>query len=342
MATRAPVTPSLERLSDWLAPIQQIFVRRGFRATFLGGSGARELLDAILFGEPLALRDIDLYLIRDDGAGDLRTLCRDIEQGGHATAGRIREKRRANPELPGEACFQYVAGEGVHLHARGRPILSLAVLHRRSDLALNGLFDVDTTFLCLANDRSLADDARSIARHGDEPGGLHGAGLILDPHRGYLAWRTRAPAIVHWQEVARCPAQQAFRIVRTLAKSSRHRVPPDLLLAFDRMIRRTSVDAHELDLGFIKILGDPSWAEELGMLAELDVLSSLSAPLAELIGSHSPGALRQRVAERPAASPRRLACARVEGLLALLTEPAATALRERLLAVVPLVFGPED
>lgn len=109
--------PPLARLSDWLAPIQHIFLRRGYAQTWLGGSSARELLDAILFDEPLALRDIDLYLVRDGSAGDLHGLCRDIEQGGHATIGRIREKRRANPDLAGDACYQHVVGEGAHLHA---------------------------------------------------------------------------------------------------------------------------------------------------------------------------------------------------------------------------------
>ncbi|PCC73004.1 hypothetical protein SAMN02745121_06534 [Nannocystis exedens] len=337
------IAPSIERLSDWLAPIQQIFVRRGYPQTYLGGSSAREILDAILFDEPLALRDIDLYLVRGGGAGDLRSLCLDIEQEGHARVGRLREKRRANPDLPGDACYQHVVGEGAHLYAKGRPILSLGVLHRRGDLALNGLFDVDTTFLCLDNHRRLADYALLAARYRDDPGGLHVAGLILDPHHGYLAWRDKAPTIVHWQEVARCPAQQAFRMVRTLAKASRHRVPPDLLLGYQR-IRRASGrdDAHELDQSFLKILGDTYWTEELGMLAELDTLSSLSAPLSELMCSHPPEALRRRVPELSTVSPRRLACTRIEGLLRLLATPSARELRARLLAVVPFVFGPED
>ncbi|MDC0672296.1 hypothetical protein [Nannocystis radixulma] len=331
------------RLSDWLAPIQQSLVRRGYPRTYLGGSSARELLDCILFDEPLALRDIDLYLVRDGSSGDLRSLCRDVEQGGHARVGRIREKRRANPDLPGDACYQHVVGEGAHLHAKGRPILSLNVLHRRGDLALNGLFDVDTTFLCIDNHQPLAEYALLAARHREDPGGLHAAGLILDPHHGYLAWRNKAPAIVHWQEVARCPAQQAFRMVRTLAKASRHCVPPDLLRGYEKIRRVANHDpVHELDQGFMKILGDTYWAEELGMLVELDVLSSLSGPLSELIGSLTPAALRRRVPELSTLSPRRLACTRMEGLLELLGAPSARELRERLLAVVPLVFGPED
>ncbi|MFD8864087.1 hypothetical protein ACFV1F_06800 [Streptomyces sp. NPDC059590] len=323
----------IQKLSDWLTPVQEIILRHGYRLSRIGGSSAREILDHVLFGVPLALRDLDLYLVRRDTVRlrDLGALCDDIRERDLARIGPLRLKRRANPVLPGDACYQYVAGYGVHLFAPEQPILSLGVLHHESDLALNGLFDIDAVFLAVDNDQPLSAYADRLARHGLS------ADLVIDPYDGYGAWRRRSPAIVHWAEVERCFVRSAYRIVRSLAKVPTLRLPDELRGEY-RSRRPASVavdDVAELHRDFLKVLGDAHWAEELGMLAQLEALKPLWPPLQAEMEQSTPDGLRRAIPSRPGANSSELSCLRAR---ALCKDPAFL---EAVLSVAPLVFGAE-
>lgn len=322
----------MQRLSDWLAPTQEIILRHGYSLSHIGGSSAREILDHVLFGKPLALRDLDLYLVRRDTVRlrDLRALCDDVHERGLARIGPLRPKRRANPALPGDACYEYLAGYGAHLFTPGQPILSLGVLHHASDLALNGLFDIDAVFLAVDNDQSLSAYADRLARDGLS------AGLVIDPHDGYGAWRRKAPAIVHWVEVERCFVRSAYRIVRSLAKVTL-RLPNELRGEYlSRCPASVAVDdVPELHRDFLKVLGDAHWAEELGMLAQLGALNPLWPPLQAEMEQSTPDGLRRAIPSRPGASSSELSCLRAR---ALCKDPA---ILEAILSVAPLVFGAE-
>lgn len=326
-------------LSDWLSPLQEILLRRGYQTLYIGGSSAREILDAIFFGAPLSLRDLDVYLLKYGAvqASDVEALCRDITAAKLAEVGPLREKRRANPRLSKEACYQYLAGFGAHLYAKNKPILSLGVLHYPSDLLLNGLFDIDTTFLVVdASKRfSLYQEQVSLYQNSDEP--LCHSGLFLDPHQGYLAWRKRSPKIVHWEEVERSYARSALRMVRSLAKASVLTLPPALQKEYQRRSPKEILldDRVELHRDFLKILGDLYWAEELCMLANLSALTPLSASLQRKIALTTSNQLRQSVPSPLGIDALTRSCLRVRSL------GLTPSLEEALLSVAPLVFGAE-
>jgi hypothetical protein len=255
--------PVIDWLSAWLSPVQAVLWRRGYEQSYVGGSSAREILDQIFFEAGISLRDLDLYVLKHGQARpeDIDALCVDLNDYGES--GPLREKRRANPALPGLACYNYLAGYGVHVSAVGRPILSLSVLHSPADLRLNGLFDMDTTFLVVPNNRPFGWYANQVRRDVVD--------LVLDPYGGYRAWRLQRPEIVHWVEVERCYARNAFRIVRSLAKAGKLRVPENLLVEYRRRRPAEIIidDPVELKRDFRKVLADRYWAEELAMVTEL-------------------------------------------------------------------------
>ncbi|MCS7480503.1 hypothetical protein ACFFQW_33575 [Umezawaea endophytica] len=298
-------------LSRWLAPLREVLLRHGYRRSYLGGSGAREILDHLRFGTALSPRDVDLYVLKHATvrAADVHALRADLRALGEV--GPPREKLRAGPS------GVRVVGAGVHVYRRGRPILSVGVLHHAADLALNGLFDVDTILLDVDNARPRTPCA------------------VLDPHDGYRAWRDRSPRIVHWAEVERCFTRNAFRIVRTLGKADLLRLPEDLADGYRRRRPPTPVvdDPPDLHRDLLKVLGDRHWAEELAMLAELDALTPVSASLQARIAATTPTALRAAVPTPADASPTDLARLRAETLC------GRSALLDALLATAPLVFG---
>lgn len=273
--------------------MQEVLRRHGYMGLHIGGSGAREILDRLRFGVPLALRDLDIYVLKHAAvhAEDVHALCSDLKPLGEL--GPLREKRRATPA--GEI---RIVGAGAHLFVPGRPILSIGVLQLADDLALNGLFDIDTVMLAVA-------DGDPPHRH-----------VVVDPHDGYRAWRERSPRIVHWAEVERCLARNAFRIVRTLGKASVLRLPPDLAAEYRRRrpVRMVVDDELELHRDFLKVLGDPHWADELVMLADLNALELISASLQTRVERSSPDALRHALSAAPGTSPAVLASLRAEFL----------------------------
>jgi hypothetical protein len=321
----------VHRLSEWLAPVQEVLLRHGYRRLYIGGSSSREILDHIFFGAGIALRDLDVYLLKHATvrAEDISVLCDDMRDLGFGGIGPVREKRRANPALQGAARYQYLAGYGVHLFSQENPILSLGVLHHDSDLALNGLFDIDTTLLVVDNDRPFHRYAAQVAR-GRRPN------LVLDPHDGYRAWRQRSPQVVHWTEVERCFARNSFRLVRGLAKASRLRLPTRL--ADDYRERRPETvlidDPVELHRDLLKVLGDRHWAEELAMLAQLGALSVISTSLQTTMELMTPSVLRRTTPSPTGARPHELSLVRAKMLC------GDSALLESLRSVAASVFGP--
>ena len=321
----------LRRLSDWLSPLQTVLLHRGYRRSYIGGSSAREILDGIFLGVELSPRDVDLYVVKHDTVrvSDLDELCDDIRMRDLAEIGPLREKRRANPALPGDACYRYLAGFGVHLFSTGRPIISLGILHQDSDLALNGLFDIDTIFLVVDNDKPFLRYVERVCDRPDSPD------LVVDPHDGYRAWRRRAPEIVHWAEVERGLPRSAFRLVRGLAKASRLQLPEPLYAELRRRRPAGGVldDPAELYRDFLKVLGDAHWAEELDMLARMGALAALSVSLQAGIAATTPGRLRRVLPAHQGASAYELSCRRAAALCG---DPALLA---DVLSVGPLVYG---
>ncbi len=352
---------ALRSLSLQLAPLRALFRAQGFSTVYLGGSSAREILDSILFDAPLSLRDLDLYLIK--GATvfpeDVQVLCRALQARNIARmdAAPLRTKLRGNPALQGSARYQYIAGYGAHLFFPGRPIVSLSILHSRRDLALNGLLDIDTTLLCLAHQSSFAVFADQVHRvaHPHIPRGtpwvldhtwqsLQTMKYVCDPHRGYLAWRARSPNVVHWTEVERCFTRHAFRLVRSMAKVSCFHLSKPWIEAYHshRPSQHSPHLSRELCRDLAKVLADPAWRRELGMLGQLGALKQLAPALHRSICAPQPlvspdfGAIGSDPHER--VGKRDLARHRARALLVHAGDVQTKNLLHRTLEVIPSVF----
>lgn len=278
----ATFSEDFERLSKWLSQIQLVFLKFDYDTTYIGGSSAREILDHILWGAPLALRDLDIYLIKGSTVmpADVQTIAEQIEGQGIAVLGeeRIREKIRANPQLNAVDRYAYAAGLGAHMFAKQQPILSLGMFHGRSDLDLNGLFDIDRIYLKLDNFSTLSEFAKIVLAARGNLNELTTHGHIYDPTSGYTAWRNLNPQLVNWPELQRNNANGLIRIVRTFAKASRLELDSDFLRVFRQQVPEPAKvkNLREFNRGIIKILGDQYWAHELSMLARLNAFQEFS------------------------------------------------------------------
>lgn len=314
---------ALRPLAHWLAALQRVFQAEGYTALYIGGGSAREILDHLHHREPLAMRDLDLYLLRGRRAeiADLRRVVGRLVDQGLVAGGamRVRRKIRANPALPLPARDRHVIGYGVHLVAPGLPILSLGVLHGLGDLALNGLFDVDTINLRLGITDRLGEDPVSV----------------LDPHGGYAAWRAHAPQVVHWAEVQRCYIRHGLRIARCFGRAGHERLSP-AFLALHRAHRpeeRRGIDSQrELHRDLLKLLSDAHFASALRMLGALAVLDEVLPVLQARLCAPAP------FPDPPGLSGAARALARAEALLAPLPDPRAQRMLAKLAAVAPSVF----
>lgn len=291
--TPAPSYDRVGDLSRWLDPAQRALLARGHRRVFFGGSGARELLDHALRGAPLALRDLDLFVL-DERASPERVahLAAEVAAvlGARVSREGVRTKRRADPRRAGEARDRHVIGYGAHLVARGRPVVSLGVVRSRDDLALSGLFDIDTLLVKLDHTRTLSEVAARL--------GAHRARLVDDPHRGWDAWCARSPSVVHRAEVLRCATRHSIRVARSLAKCSLRAVPDHVTRLYaDAPARDADASPRELARDLAKLFSDRTWREELATLATLGTLARIAPSLAERL-RRDPGCLDRT--ERPA------------------------------------------
>lgn len=79
----------VRELAEWLAPLQEVLLRHGYRRLHIGGSSAREILDHVRCGTDLALRDLDVYLLKHATvhAADLHALCDALRESVPTPAG---------------------------------------------------------------------------------------------------------------------------------------------------------------------------------------------------------------------------------------------------------------
>lgn len=336
---------TVEALSGWLCGFQAVFRGQGHERVYVGGSGARALLD----GRVAGLRDVDLFLDgeaarSDDARAELGRMVAVLGETEVVRAGvaRLRDKRRADPELALPGRERHVIGVGTHVFPRTAPlpIVSLTVLRRGRDLELGGIFDIDAVYVVLDTQRPLL--AQLVAP------------VVIDRFDGVVAWRARRPRVVHWEEVARCHARHGLRIARTLAGCGRG-LDAATVDAY-RAVRpgRAVDDADEVFRDLVKLLADPQWRAGLGLARELGgfVDDPAFAWLAEALARWDGGGLRggarasevdtvrgsgDGAREGDAGSEAAVVLARARRLLAGLGE-AAEAPLERLARAVPSVF----
>lgn len=284
----------LRLLGTWFDQLRAIFLDCGYSETYIGGSSAREILDHLLRGAPLALRDLDIYLIKGDQVveADVTAVAGLVEAQNLAVYGeeRIRPKLRANPALSSPECYQYQAGLGVHLYQVHQPILSLGIFHHESDLDLNGLFTIDNVFLRVDNHRSIFSFFSDVTEAGESTSDLVQKKLIRDCHSGYDSWCQKSLKVMNWCEVERCFARHALRIVRTYSKSSRKQIDQQLLEEIaDRGLAQSSPDnMREFFRGLYKIISGKYWSTELYMLGQLGALTNYSPVLSNFLRQKSP------------------------------------------------------
>ena len=251
---------TLEALSGWLCGFQAVFRGHGHARVYVGGSGARALLD----GRVAGLRDVDLFIDgeaarSDDARAELGRMVAVLgaTEVVRAGAARLRDKRRADPGLAPPGRDMHVIGCGTHVFPRTAPlpIVSLTVLRRGRDLELGGIFDIDAVYVVL-------DTHRPLLAQLDAPG-------VIDGFAGMAAWRARRPRVVHWEEVARCHARHGLRIARTLAGCGRG-LDAGTTAAYRALRPGRAVDEpDEVFRDLVKVLAGPRWGAGLGLAREL-------------------------------------------------------------------------
>lgn len=246
---------ALATLSNWLCAFQSVFRAHGHTHVRVGGGGARALLDGCTDG----LRDVDLFLDGEAQGGRrdaLLAIARDLAGAGvvRADLRPPRPKRRARPDRA-----HHVIGEGMHMYppASPLPIVSLTLLTHRDELQHNGLFDIDTVLVVLDTVRPMRVQMRSPA--------------IEDPHAGYAAWQARRPAVVHWDEVARCHARHGLRLARTIAACGHDDLESPLAAGYHarRPLDGGVDDPDEAIRDVVKTLGCEAWQTALRLARRL-------------------------------------------------------------------------
>lgn len=223
-------------LSRRIAPLQEKLADRGFDEILLGGSASIGVLDLVWEGKPLALRDIDVYLVwgkqvAEDDAKDLARYLEGPEVGALDCAG-VTTHVRANPRAPGPEKYRYLAGWGMNFVREGS-ILDLTVYHSQSEIPLNGIFSSDTVKLRLAGVTLEELVEREIRKHSLEE--LIRRKIVRDEAGGYEDWRKREPRLIRWIEVERDPAVQAIRVARGLLRYGLTQVPDAIAEPFRRL-----------------------------------------------------------------------------------------------------------
>src|SRR5688572_5192358 len=96
---------SIQQLSKWLEKVQR--AQADFfpqTEMLIGGGSARDILDHILFDQPLATRDIDLFLVNGGTVAPERAKVffelLENDGLGHLKTAQLRDKKRCNPALP--------------------------------------------------------------------------------------------------------------------------------------------------------------------------------------------------------------------------------------------------
>ena len=305
LALRLPdnykVAPEVRNLSQRLLRLQRALKRDlGIDGLSIGGGSARDLLDAVYLGKPLAMRDLDLVAVAGHALAPqevqrvgqvLKSAMKDV-----GDVSPVESRRRGNPFLPEPQRYQYNAGFGIFLNAKDGLIYDLSLFHGPRALNLNGALNIDTIRIPLRRGRSLEQQIQhwrgrsysDVVRHG----------LVVDAHGGYGGWQRHDLRVAHATEVASKPVLWTIRLARSFGKAGYRRLPVEVLKLLRKSDQKNSGrPAPQLIARYVaRLLADKDSAREWAMVKQAGVLQSHASARA-VLGKPNEWTL-QRVAAR--------------------------------------------
>lgn len=285
----------LARLAAIVARVIPVLHEAGLTDVSIGGASAPALLDHLLAGAQLRMRDFDLIAVagRPVDAALLRRIGETLDAPDFRLLPRYiypRKRSRGGPEL-------WTAGWGAIWDARGVEV-DVSVFHDEAAIELNGLMNVDRIRIPV-DGADLVEVAGRLLRAGSGDAAV-AAGLVLDPTGGYAGWTMGAPSLVTLPAVHASPIECAIRVVRTCATKLglahlEERLAAPLRAAIrgghlrgDRFLRVRNV---------IKLLHDAPAGVELEMLHALGAFAHWLPEIGELVDRLGPGRLSTLFAE---------------------------------------------
>ncbi|MCA9200117.1 MAG: hypothetical protein KDA87_21410 [Planctomycetales bacterium] len=306
-------SPELANISDRLAALLELLYQHyGIESLYIGAGSSLAILDHCLFADPLVMRDLDIFVcfgqeMTAETAHEMGRRLASAETG-EFSAHDVRPRRRANPELPTEAAYNYNAGFGLFLIDKARQILDLTVFHSHQDMLLNGIMNVDKVRIKVSRKRSLVQQLSHL--NDDTPLSLRQAD-VEDEFHGYHSWRSESAELINEFDVKRAPLQTTMRIIRTFAKFARPTISESTKQRLGTLMAANEPNstAFYTVRGLIKLLADRHAAWELQLLREIGGIPKIGGiarqhltkyfQLADRFGHQSTGVqqLRQAIRE---------------------------------------------
>jgi nicotinate (nicotinamide) nucleotide adenylyltransferase len=258
----------------------------GIKNVYLGGGSSRAVLDFALMGKPPAMRDLDLFMTmgRQVDKSDLEKLGRKIEQAGLGKVQwtELQPRVRSNPQLPMPEKFNYITGYGFSVKIPGSDTdLDLSIYHTESDLAKNGIFNIDQVLLPLTVPlEAYTKKIRSMTIPK-----LISDGLLIDPNDGYLAWiAEKKPTVVNWDSIAIDTGANMIRAVRGFYKNANPGLSDEFRQkAKELVLAYPPKDKRRLIRNIIKLLEDKTAVAQLKDLSDIGLIERWSPALAKKI-----------------------------------------------------------
>ena len=205
------------------------------------------------------MRDLDVFAIANQEVTVdlLNTIGAHLEteEFGFFSRKDLRSRPRVPLDKPLLTRNDYVAGFGLHWLRKNGEILDLSVYHSKSDIDLNGIFDIDTTMIPLTPDFSLIDFAKKAKELSYEQ--LCEEGYLYDRYDGYMKWREGELRIINWLDIEADPLLKISRVVRTLFKNQRYSFTNEEEKNFRYLLNDAQVkNPLQMTRGLLKVLAD--------------------------------------------------------------------------------------
>lgn len=261
----------------------------GIEKVYITGGSSRTVLDHIIYDDPLVMRDLDLAIVLDETVSPEMAskiaLKLESEEVGIFSRKDLRPRPRGNPNLEGQAKFNYNAGYGF-FWKREEKITDLTIFNDKSAMDLNGILDVDRVIIPLSSDDNLLEMSHKIKA--TKPEELQKNALIIDKNNGYRSWRLKKPNIINMAELERDPHQVATRIVRSFGKLSSEKMPKESIDILTKELKETpSIKKFQILRNLMKLLDDKNYLHELKTLFEIGFFKDSIPSLHKYITANS-------------------------------------------------------
>lgn len=263
----------LENLDNQIQTLQKALENSvGFQQLYICGGSARSILDHIYLNKPLKMRDLDIVILakRELQGEDVRLLAQSLEQlkVGTFDTSTFNRRPRHPHKIPFQQDTEYNAGFGFYLLTSTGLIIDLTVFENESDLALNGLLDIDTVKIVLQKGESLTHFFENA--NGSTFGELISNGKVIDQHQGYEHWIKKDPIVVHWHRIEVDPQFLLFRLIRDYAKMDALDLSKNLWRKLHNLcVSHKTGPSRDISQHLLKVLNDESAHQELKLLQEL-------------------------------------------------------------------------